>query len=183
MSQPIPLQRDSWHWGTESIFWGFDPSHQYTLKLLQPKKGRDGCLSLQYHHEKSESWVVLEGVAWAFMIVDGQVCTRLLKKGDVQNLPTGIIHRLMGASDDVKILEPSTPDRHASDKSQPKDVVRLHCVFGRECAAARDSAEEALVERAIVVTEEAILQLERGELPQEIAPDLGGSLGAWNVYA
>ena len=166
------IQIDTWIWGTETIIWGFDPSHQYTFKALAPKKGREGCLSLQYHHEKSESWLQYRGVAWALIVIDNRVCTRILRPGDIQNIPTGTIHRLMGISDDCLILEPSTPDKHAADKSAPKDVVRLHCTMGRAVVAPRDAVEQGIVERSVEVTEEACLAIARGEMPTEYHVEL-----------
>lgn len=181
MSKPWQPQQDSWVWGTETILWGSHPDHQYTLKVLEPKVGRQGCLSLQYHNEKSESWVCWSGAAWALAIVDGQVATRILRRGDIQNLPTGIIHRLMSITPDAKVVEPSTPDRHAADKSVEKDVVRLHCVLGRPVAEPRSQAEAALVATAIQYTEQAIAAIERGELPVEHNTELMMKLGGWNI--
>lgn len=181
MKDDKEMQVDQWAWGTERIIWGFDPSHRYTFKVLEPRRGRPGCLSLQYHHEKSETWFVLRGVAWALVVCDGVVCTRILRAGDIQNLPTGTIHRLMGVSDDVCVLEPSTPDRHAADKSVPKDVVRLHCTLGREVSSPRNAEEARIVQECIARTEEAIAAIERGELPVEHGTDrLRGALRfAW----
>lgn len=161
------LQVDTWVWGTETIIWGFDPAHQYTFKVLAPKRGRDGCLSLQYHHEKSESWLQYRGTSWALLVIDGEVCTRLLRPGSLQNIPTGTIHRLMGVTDDCMVLEPSTPDKHAADKSVPKDVVRLHCTLGREVSAPRNDVEKSIIDRAIEVTEEACRAIAQGQMPKE----------------
>ncbi len=166
------MKVDSWIWGDELIVWGFDPSHRYTAKVLKPKKGRAGALSLQYHHEKSESWIIFDGIAWALVIYKGTVCTKLMRRGEIINLQTGIIHRLMGASDNCQVIEPSTPDRHAADHTVPKDVVRLHCVLGREVSSPRSHEEAALVEMAIKLTEEAIAAIEKGTLPPEHSPEV-----------
>ncbi len=163
---------DEWVWGKETLLWGYESEHAYTLKLLKPKKGRDGCLSLQYHHQKSESWYVLHGRAWALIIQDGEVITRIMQTGDFQNLPTGTIHRLMGLSDDVVVLESSTPDAHAADKTAKKDVVRLHCVHGRECESFDDPEKQALVHKAIEVTETAISAINSGGCPAESSVNL-----------
>lgn len=163
----MALKIDQWIWGRELILWGFDPSHKYTFKVLEPKRGRPGCLSLQYHNDKSESWLVLRGSVWALVVSDGVVCTRIMRPGDVQNISPGMIHRLMGISDDARIAEPSTPDKHAADKSVTKDVIRLHCVLGREVAKPRNETEAKLIETAISYTEEAILAIEKGEAPKE----------------
>lgn len=175
------LHVDEWVWGTETIIWGYDPAHQYTFKVLAPKKGRLGCLSLQYHHEKSESWFQYTGVAWALLIIGDTVCTRLLRAGDIQNIKTGVIHRLMGVTDDCKVLEPSTPDKHAADKSVAKDVVRLHCVQGREVSAPRHDREALLAARAVTITEEAIEAIENGQLPKEYSPELLVGHGSYRL--
>jgi len=160
--------KDVWPWGSETILWGFKPDHQYTFKILEPKQGRAGCLSLQYHLKKSESWFVLQGVVWALVVVDKLACTRVMRAGDIQNLPTGTIHRLMGISGDARVIEPSTPDLHAADKSAPKDVVRLHCVLGREVSPARTTQEGELVKECAQITEDAISAIEAGEQPEEL---------------
>ena len=182
MSEPrSKLQVDQWTWGRELIVWGYLPEHRYTLKVIEPKPGRAGCLSLQYHHEKSESWIVLRGIAWILVIIGEQATTRIMRAGDIQNLETGVIHRLMALSDDLQLIEPSTPDRHASDKSAPKDVVRLHCVHGRQCAQPRDEKEARLVKQAIAYTEEAIKCVESGTLPPEHNAELLVGQGAFSL--
>ena len=167
MSAYPKLPVDSWVWGNERIVWGSDPLHQYTFKILEPKKGQAGCLSLQYHHEKSESWLVLRGQAWVLLISEGTVCTRIMQPGDIQNLPCGVVHRITALTDDAQIAEPSTPDRHAADKSVPKDVVRLHCYHGRAVTAPRNSQEAALVATAISYSDQAMEAIGRGERPKE----------------
>lgn len=162
---------DEWVWGRERIIWGYANDHLYTLKLLEPKRGRMGCLSLQYHHKKSESWVVYRGVAWALMVFGGKVCTRIMRAGDVQNLPAGVIHRIMGVTEDLQVIEPSTPDQHAADKAVAKDVVRLHCVHGREVVLPRNDSEARIVAECVGLTEEAIRLVEKGEVPPEYRLD------------
>jgi mannose-6-phosphate isomerase-like protein (cupin superfamily) len=180
-NKPDVIQVDSWVWGNEKILWGFSPDHQYTFKVLEPKRGRAGCMSLQYHHKKSESWLVWEGVIWALMAVEGKVCTRIMRRGDLQNISPGTIHRLTGITDNAQVIEPSTPDRHAADKSVSKDVVRLHCVFGRECSAARDASEKAVVLQCEKITEEALLAIEAGKLPPEYYPEILARTGATKI--
>ena len=172
---------DVWPWGREQIIWGDEASHRYTLKILEPKKGRAGCLSLQKHDEKSETWVCYRGVAWTLVVVDGVVCTRIMRPGDIQTLDCGVIHRLMGVSDDVQVIEPSTPDAHAADKTAHKDVIRLHCMMGRECAEPRDEKEAEIVKRCIELSEEACECIERGETPQEHNAELLSGRGALRI--
>jgi len=175
------LQIDTWVWGREQIIWGYDTSHAYTFKILEPKRGRAGCMSLQYHLQKSESWLILRGELWALFIVDGKVCTRIMRPGDVQNISTGMVHRMAGISADVQVAEPSTPDRHAADKSIPKDVVRLHCVHGRACDPARDSGEQVLLQEAIEKTEEAIIAIDSGQMPKEYHPEFLIGRGSFKI--
>lgn len=166
------MKTDDWVWGRELVIWGYDPGHKYTFKILEPRKGRDGCLSLQYHNEKSESWLVLRGTAWALLVMGGTVCTRLMREGDIQTIEAGVIHRLMAVTADLRVAEPSSPDRHAADKTAPKDVVRLHCIMGRPVVSPRDPREEAIVKKCIEYTEEAIACIEKGVEPPEYEVDL-----------
>lgn len=176
-------KKDTWVWGTETIVWGYSPEHKYTFKILEPKVGRPGCLSLQYHNQKSESWLQLRGQSWILVCIGNNVCTKILKPGDVQNLPTGVIHRLMAVTPDCQVAEPSTPDAHAADKSAVKDVIRLACVHGRECSEPRNLQEAELIKEAIRISEEAIAAIEAGRIPAEINSAKLGELGAFNVFS
>jgi len=168
---------DEWVWGKEFLLSGSKVTDQYTFKILNPKKGKDGCLSLQYHNEKSETWFCIKGIAWALIIVNNKVCTRIMRPGDIQNLDTGVIHRIMSVTDDCMISEASTPDRHAADKSVTKDVIRLHCVHGRECISSDIISKETLAE-SIKYTEEAINLIENNKFPEEINSDYLKDYGA-----
>lgn len=161
------LQIDKWPWGSETIIWGFKPEHAYTLKLIQPKVGRDGCLSLQAHRQKSETWVVLRGIAWGLAIYEGKVCTQILDVGAVQSNVPGVIHRLAAVSADLQLIEASSLDAHAADKSKPKDVIRYHCYQGRACERASDRITADLITRAIKLSDEAIDLIEQGKIPPQ----------------
>lgn len=173
-----PSKIDVWPWGQERIIWGYDPSHLYTLKLLEPKLGAQGCLSLQYHKHKSESWVVIRGMVWVVLADKDLVATRVMRQGDIQNLPAGMIHRMMGLSEDAQVLEPSTPDRHAADKNISKDVIRLDCLHGRAVSAASSPEQQLLVTRAVELTHQALDCLSRGQIPAEIGTQHLKALGA-----
>jgi len=181
MKAAADIQVDTWPWGTEKILWGFDVSHQYTYKALEPKRGKAGCLSLQYHQEKSETWVIFRGVAWALLALDGKVCTRVMRAGDAQRIDTQMIHRFTGVSEDLVVLEASTPDRHAADKNLPKDVVRLHCFMNRPCVSPRDAAEAALLKRCVEVSEEAMDFIARDKMPPEYHSDFLKAHGATSI--
>lgn len=152
-------QVDAYVWGSERILWGNSLSHKYTYKLLMPKVGRDGCLSLQSHKDKSETWLVVKGKVWSLTIKDWKIQTKILNEGDSLSIEAGTIHRLMGLTEGCIVAEASTPDRHAADKSITKDVTRWHCVFGRECSMPPSGEyEKELILAAIKLTEEAIAQ-------------------------
>jgi mannose-6-phosphate isomerase-like protein (cupin superfamily) len=174
------MKIDEWPWGNEKILWGYDTAHQYTLKVLEPKLGRAGCLSLQKHREKSETWVVMRGAVWVLVAIDGQACTKVLRPFEYVSLPPGAIHRLTAASAGAQVLESSTLDVHAADKSKLKDVVRLHCYLGRPAVQPDSEDERKLVQRCIALSDEALTHLERGSLPPEHNPAwlsrLGGAL-------
>jgi len=160
---------DSYVWGSEAILWGNEPTDKYTVKLLKPNAGRFGCLSLQYHEKKDESWVVMNGQVWALLVINDTVCTKILKPGDFQNIPAKTIHRLMGLTRHVRVLEASSLDEHAADKNKEKDVVRLDCVFGRESKAHHDPK---IVELCLEYTEEAAQCFIKEEDPPQYHPEL-----------
>jgi len=173
------MKIDHWPWGDEKIIWGYMLSHKYTLKVLEPKLGRAGCLSLQKHRDKSESWVVLRGCAWVLVAVDGEVCSKLLRPFGVVNLPAGTLHRLAAVEEGTQVLEASTPDIHAADKTKLKDVIRLHCVHGRAVTEPGDTAERRVVERCIEVSEEALACIARGAPPPEVNTALWAKIIGW----
>lgn len=161
------IKLDSYIWGTEEILCGNHVTDPYTLKRIRPKKGRDGVLSLQYHRFKTESWVIEEGVAWFLLIdmVSSSIKTGSLHPMQHLHIPALTIHRLGAVSPYTSILETSTPDIHAADKSQPKDVVRLHCVHGRVCEGLPSTVSEKVINKAIELTELAIGKMDRGVAP------------------
>jgi mannose-6-phosphate isomerase len=105
-------------WGWELIWAEADA---YVGKLLFVRAGQ--ALSLQYHREKDESWLVHEGRASLELgEVDGALDTVEIRAGDAFRYPPGTVHRVT-ALEDTLILEVSTP--HLDD------VVRLDDRYGR----------------------------------------------------
>lgn len=178
-SAAIPC--DTWAWGRELLIWGYQPQHHYTFKIIEPRQGRAGCMSLQYHDEKSETWLVLRGEIWALFVVESHVCTRIMRPGDIQNISPTVVHRMCGITNDAQVAEPSTPDVHAADKSRKKDVVRLHCVHGRETAPPRDAAQGKLIGTCVEYTDEAIRCVEQGTLPPEYNLEILRRHGAFSL--
>ena len=111
-------------WGHELI-WAL--SENYCGKVLFVKAG--AALSLQFHNEKDESWLVQSGRAKLEL---GDVGQKLLNEevigaGAAFRYRPGTVHRVT-AIEDTTILEVSTP--HLDD------VVRLEDLYGREGTSA-----------------------------------------------
>jgi len=106
-------------WGHELI-WAL--TEAYCGKLLFVKAGHS--LSLQFHREKDESWLIQAG---RVKLELGEVGETVLKAeivgpGAAFHYKPGTVHRVT-ALEDTTILEVSTP--------QLDDVVRLDDAYGR----------------------------------------------------
>jgi mannose-6-phosphate isomerase len=111
-------------WGYELI-WA--RTEIYVGKVLFVKAGHS--LSLQFHREKDESWLVQSGRAKLEL---GEVGESILKEevigaGAAFHYVPGTVHRVT-AIEDTTIFEVSTP--------QLDDVVRLEDAYGREGTSA-----------------------------------------------
>jgi mannose-6-phosphate isomerase len=111
-------------WGYELI-WAL--SEAYCGKILFVRAGHS--LSLQFHREKDESWLIQSG---RVKLELGAVGESLLKEevvgpGSAFRYRPGTVHRVT-AIEDTTILEVSTP--------QLDDVVRLEDRYGREGTSA-----------------------------------------------
>lgn len=107
-------------WGHELI-WAH--SETYVGKVLFVKAG--SALSLQFHREKDESWLVQSGKAKLELgeTGDAVLTTEVVGAGACFRYRPGTVHRVT-AIEDTTILEVSTP--------QLEDVVRLEDLYGRE---------------------------------------------------
>jgi mannose-6-phosphate isomerase-like protein (cupin superfamily) len=111
-------------WGYELIWAVTDI---YVGKVLFVKAGHS--LSLQFHRQKDESWLIQSGRAKLEL---GEVGESVLKEvviaaGAAFHYPPGTVHRVT-AIEDTMILEVSTP--HLDD------VVRLEDAYGRKGTSA-----------------------------------------------
>ncbi len=111
-------------WGYELI-WALTDT--YCGKVLFVRAGHS--LSLQFHRQKEESWLVQSGRARLEL---GEVGESMLKEevvaaGAAFHYVPGTVHRVT-AIEDTTILEVSTP--HLDD------VVRLEDAYGREGTSA-----------------------------------------------
>lgn len=107
-------------WGHELI-WAL--TEAYCGKILFVKAG--SALSLQFHREKEESWLVQSGRARLELGEAGQraLNEEVVGPGAAFHYEPGTVHRIT-ALEDTTILEVSTP--HLDD------VVRLEDLYGRE---------------------------------------------------
>jgi mannose-6-phosphate isomerase len=106
-------------WGHE-LLWAL--SDVYCGKLLFVKAGHS--LSLQFHREKDESWLVQSGRARVELGAAGNSVLKeeVVSAGAAFRFEPGTVHRVT-ALEDTTILEVSTP--------QLDDVVRLEDAYGR----------------------------------------------------
>lgn len=105
-------------WGT---YEGLDlgPSHQVKHIVVYPGEK----LSLQYHHHRSEHWVVVAGTAE--VTVDDTV--QQLSANQSVYIPVGAVHRLHNpGSEPVHLIEVQVGDYLGED-----DIVRLEDIYGR----------------------------------------------------
>ena len=111
-------------WGYELI-WALTDA--YCGKVLFVKAGHS--LSLQFHREKDESWLVQSGRAKLELGEAGQSILKevVIAAGAAFHYEPGTVHRVT-AIEDTTILEVSTP--HLDD------VVRLEDAYGREGTSA-----------------------------------------------
>jgi mannose-6-phosphate isomerase len=111
-------------WGYELIWAEAD---DYVGKVLFVKAGES--LSLQFHNQKDESWLVQSGRAKLELgsAGDAMLNQEVIAAGAAFRFRPGTVHRVT-AIEDTTIIEVSTP--HLDD------VVRLEDRYGREGTAA-----------------------------------------------
>ena len=111
-------------WGYELIWAATD---SYLGKVLFVRAGHS--LSLQFHREKDESWLVQSGRAKLELGEAGSptLLEEVLAPGAAFHFTPGTVHRVT-ALEDTTILEVST--------AHPDDVVRLEDAYGREGTSA-----------------------------------------------
>jgi mannose-6-phosphate isomerase-like protein (cupin superfamily) len=133
MDSPNIASLDRWTFETRKVEkpWGHELiwalTDEYCGKVLFVKAGHS--LSLQFHREKDEAWLVHSGRARVEL---GEAGDSLLKEeivgaGAAFHFTPGTVHRVT-AIEDTTILEVSTP--HLDD------IVRLEDDYGREGTSA-----------------------------------------------
>ena len=105
-------------WGT---FESLERGEGYQVKRLTVTPG--SVLSLQYHHHRSEHWVVVRGTA----LVTRDEQEFELKKNESTYIPQGAVHRLKNPGEDIlEIIEVQLGSYLGED-----DIVRLEDQYGR----------------------------------------------------
>jgi mannose-6-phosphate isomerase-like protein (cupin superfamily) len=120
----VDVRRVEKPWGHELI-WAL--TDVYCGKVLFVRSGHS--LSLQFHREKEESWLVQSGRAKLELGAAGETILHeeIVGAGAAFHYVPGTVHRVT-ALEDTTILEVSTP--HLDD------VVRLEDAYGREGTSA-----------------------------------------------
>jgi mannose-6-phosphate isomerase-like protein (cupin superfamily) len=115
----VDVRRVEKPWGYELIWAATD---EYVGKVLFVRAGES--LSLQFHREKDESWLVQTGRAKVELGDAGETVLHeeVVGAGAAFRYRPGTVHRVT-ALEDTTILEVSTP--------QLDDVVRLEDAYGR----------------------------------------------------
>ena len=107
-------------WGR---FFGWDRGNKWNLKTVYIKPGKR--LSLQYHHHRSEYWMLVEGDATATMQKPGEKSKKIsLVKGKVIYVGSKVVHRLESKHGGV-VVEVATGD------FDEEDIVRIEDDHGR----------------------------------------------------
>ena len=80
-------------------------------------------LSYQYHHKRSEAWVVVQG--YATVTLDDEYI--VYKNGEIVDIPVGTKHRVENRSkEDLIFIETQTGTYFGED-----DIVRIEDDYGR----------------------------------------------------
>ncbi|HAE14039.1 MAG: phosphomannose isomerase type II C-terminal cupin domain [Chitinophagales bacterium] len=99
-------------WGA---YWVLEDTGTYKVKRIEVEPGHQ--LSYQYHHHRSEVWVIIEG--HAEVILEGEVID--CPPGKVVQIPQGARHRIRNAGNEkVVFVEVQLGSYFGED-----DIVRL----------------------------------------------------------
>jgi mannose-6-phosphate isomerase len=83
-----------------------------------------GKLSYQYHHKRSEHWIVIEGTA--SVIVNDH--SKIVEAGDSIYIPVGTKHRVSNEGDtDLVFIEVQTGEYFGED-----DITRIEDLYNRK---------------------------------------------------
>lgn len=121
-----PVLRTVRPWGE---YYGWDQGGDWNLKTIYIKAGKR--LSLQYHHHRSECWLLVSGDAIATVHMDaGAEHQVALKKGETFLVGKGQVHRLESKKGGVVV-------EVAYGAFDEDDIVRLEDDHGRPVSAVK----------------------------------------------
>ncbi len=112
----MKIINDNRPWGS---FRQFTHNEISTVKIISVEAGHQ--LSLQYHHKRSEFWVILSGHP---RITVGEK-VKIAQEGEEFFISPKTIHRIEAPEDNSQILEISFGD------FDENDIVRIEDAYGR----------------------------------------------------
>lgn len=104
-------------------FYGWDSGKRWYVKTIYVKPNKR--LSLQYHHHRSERWVLVEGELTAVIVKNGVRSEHALKVGETFVVEKGTIHRLMSKRGGTVV------EVAIGSNFNEEDIVRLEDDHGR----------------------------------------------------
>ena len=105
-------------WGRWTVL---DAGHGYTVKKIEIEPGHR--LSLQYHHHRSEHWLVIEGEG--LVEVDDQTIS--IKQRSHVHVPLKAVHRVKNTGANTLIIL----ELQQGDVLDESDIVRLEDDYAR----------------------------------------------------
>lgn len=106
-------------WGNYSVITEKD---KFKLKLIEVNPGER--LSYQYHHKRSETWVIIEGIA--SITIDDKTSNH--RYGDTIVIPKKSKHRIHNVGNEIlRFIEIQTGEYFGED-----DIVRLDDDYNRQ---------------------------------------------------
>ena len=104
-------------------YYGWDTGKNWYVKTMYVKPQKR--LSLQYHHHRSERWILVEGDLTAVIVKNGIRTEHPLKVGDTFIVHKGTAHRLMSKRGGVVV------EVAIGRTFNEEDIVRLEDDHGR----------------------------------------------------
>lgn len=117
-SNLVMHQIDHRPWGKYEILLDAD-----NVKVKRITVDPGGKLSYQYHHKRSETWILIEGTGHFTLNDNVQICT----VGDVLQIPQGAKHRIENTGEQpIIFIEVQRGTYFGED-----DIVRIEDSYGR----------------------------------------------------
>tara|TARA_B000000441_G_C21587398_1_gene257948 strand:- start:365 stop:715 length:351 start_codon:yes stop_codon:yes gene_type:complete len=115
----ISIDKEELPWGR---FFVLHDEPNYKLKRIEVEP--NARLSYQYHHKRSEVWIIVEGIGT--VTIDGKI--KEYKPGETIHIPKGIKHRIQNnGHKKVVFIEVQTGSYFGED-----DIIRLQDDYNRK---------------------------------------------------